>query len=298
MDLELHSLKKFLAVAEELNFHRAAERLHVSQPALSQAIRRLEAHLGKDLFERQSHGVLLTDFGRTFYVIAHALVTQHDKAVAAALEAAHGRARLFRVGYSPFIDLTVVSAARFDFAAKSPDAQIEFRSSPSADQVALLVAGRLDVGLLASPFGAPTLKAEVLRREPFVVGLKRSHSLARRKSVSLDDLRDIPLIWFPRNFNPPLVDWFLTTCADRGYAPKIAQEATTLQEFLEFVARGLGIALLPRSAALLRRDGVVFRELAGETLSVEIVAAYRQDDESEILRRFVSYAKERFRQGA
>src|SRR5580658_6116286 len=90
MDLDQHSLKKFLAVVEELNFNRAAQRLHVSQPALSQAIRRLEVDLGKSLFERDSHGVVLTEFGKTFYVIARTLVTQHDRAVATALRAARG----------------------------------------------------------------------------------------------------------------------------------------------------------------------------------------------------------------
>ena len=90
MDLEQHALRKFLAVVEELNFNRAAQRLHVSQPALSQAIQRLEAVLGKNLFQRDSHGVALTDFGKTFRAIARTLVSQHDKAVTSALQAARG----------------------------------------------------------------------------------------------------------------------------------------------------------------------------------------------------------------
>lgn len=116
MDLDQHSLRKFLAVSEDLNFSHAARRLHISQPALSQAIRRLEADLGKNLFERDSRSVMLTDFGRIFCVVARTLVAQHDRAVATALEAARGRARLFRVGYSPFIDLALVAAVRTEFA--------------------------------------------------------------------------------------------------------------------------------------------------------------------------------------
>jgi DNA-binding transcriptional LysR family regulator len=190
MDLEQHSLRKFLAVAEDLNFSHAAYRLHISQPALSQAIRRLEADLGKNLFERDSRSVMLTDFGRIFCVVARTLVAQHDRAVATALEAARGPARLFRVGYSPFIDLALVAAVRMEFERGEPDTLIDLRSSFSKAQVDLLTAGQLDAGLLFSPFApAPGLTAEILRREPFVVGLARGHRLAYRRSMSLDDVR-------------------------------------------------------------------------------------------------------------
>jgi DNA-binding transcriptional LysR family regulator len=295
MDLEPHVLKKFLAIVDELNFNRAAERLHVSQPALSQAIRRLEAELGKNVFERDSHGVQLTDFGRTFAAIARGLVAQHDRAVANALEAARGEHRSFRMGYSLFVDLTVVTAVRTEFAKEEPDTRIEVRGIPGTDQVALLTAGALDAGLLASPFIAQNLNSEILNQEPFMIGLMWGHRLAHQPVLSLHDVEEEPLIWLPRNFNPTLVDWFFSACAARGYAPRIAQEATTLPELLEFVAQGLGITLLPRSATILTHPGVVFRELAGGHLSLEVVVAYRQDNDSEILKRFVTFTKHRFR---
>jgi DNA-binding transcriptional LysR family regulator len=295
MDLEQHSLRKFLAVLEDLNFSRAAHRLHVSQPALSQAIRRLEADLGKNLFERDSRSVTLTDFGRVFCVVARTLVAQHDRAVATALEAARGPARSFRVGYSPFIDLALVAAVRIEFA-REPDMWIDLRGSFSKAQVDLLTAGQLDAGLLFSPFApAPGLTAEILRREPFVVGLVRGHRLAHRRSMSLDDVRSEPIIWWPRALNPALFDRFFAVCAAQGYAPVIAQEATTLEEFLEFVAQGLGITLLPRSATMLKHAGVVFRELAVDHLSVDLVVAYLKGDQSEILTRFIAYVKGLFR---
>jgi DNA-binding transcriptional LysR family regulator len=298
MDLEQHSLRKFLAVVEDLNFSRAAHRLHVSQPALSQAIRRLEADLGKNLFERDSRSVTLTDFGRVFCVVARTLVAQHDRAVATALDAARGAARSFRVGYSPFVDLALVSAVRREFARGEPDTWIDLRSSFSKAQVELLAAGELDAGLLFSPFApVPGLKAETLRREPFVVGLPRGHRLAHMRSISLDDVRGEPIIWWPRALNPAISDRFFAVCAAHGYAPVIVQEATTLQEFLEFVAQGLGITLLPRSATMLKHNRVVFRELAADQLSVDFVVAYLEGDLSEILTRFIAFVKGRFRLG-
>jgi DNA-binding transcriptional LysR family regulator len=295
MDLDQHSLKKFMAVVEELNFNRAAQRLHVSQPALSQAVRRLEVDLGKSLFERDSHGVVLTEFGRTFYVIARTLVTQHDKAVAAALQAARGELNPFRVGYSHLVDLTVVSAIRLEFARKEPDARIEILCLPDAEQIVPLIAGKLDAALLIAPKAVQALTMEVLGREPLVVGLTHDHRLARQKLLSLDDVRGEPLIWWPRNFNPLLFDWLFATCTSAAGAPQIVQEATTLPESLELVAQGHGITFLPRSTAAFKHAGVAFRELAGEPLSVETVAVYRQDDESRILSRFLAYVKGRFR---
>lgn len=295
MDLEQHSLKKFLAVAEELNFNRAALRLHVSQPALSQAIRRLEAALGRDLFSRDSHSVALTEFGKAFYTIARTLVAQHDRAVIAALEAARGEPQSFRVGYSPLIDLTMPCAVQIEFATAEPGARVELRSSASVDQVLRLAAGQLDAGLVASPFAeVPGLTAEILKRDPFMIGLACGHPLARQPVVSLGNIRDEPLIWLPRSFNPALFDWFVAMCVKSGYMPRIAQDVTTVQEFLEFVAQGLGITFLPRSATTVMHPGVVFRQIEDERLWVEIVVAYRQGDQSATLARLVNFLKERF----
>ena len=298
MDLEQHALRKFLAVVEELNFNRAAQRLHVSQPALSQAIRRLEAVLGKNLFQRDSHGVTLTDFGNTFRAIARTLVSQHDKAVASALQAARGEPNSFHVGYSPLVDLTVVSAVRSEFARTETAVRIQVHGLPDAAQVEQLITGRLNAALLTAPIDVEELTTEAVRREPLVIGLSRDHRLAPQELVSIYDVCGESLIWWPRACNPQLYDRFFATCAERGLVPRVAQEVTTLQESFEFVAQGLGITLLPRSATSLRHPDVVFRNLADGRLFVEITLAYKRDEQSEILSRFIAYAKERFRREA
>lgn len=295
MDLEQHALKKFLAVVEELNFNRAAQRLHVSQPALSQAIRRLETVLGKNLFERDSHGVALTDFGKTFRPIARTLVSQHDKAVASALQAARGELNSFHVGYSSLIDLTVVSAIRSEFARTETEVRIQVHGLPDAEQVEQLISDRLNAALLMAPIDTEELTMEAVRHEPLVIGLSRDHRLASQELVSISDVRGESLIWWPRACNPQLYDRFFAICAERGFVPHVGQEVTTLQECFEFVAQRLGITLLPRSATSLRHPDVVFRNMADCGLFVEITLAYKPDERSGILSRFVAYAKERFR---
>jgi DNA-binding transcriptional LysR family regulator len=295
MDLEQHALKKFLAVVEDLNFNRAAQRLHVSQPALSQAIRRLEVVLGKNLFHRDSRGVALTDFGKTFYGIARTLVSHHEQAVALALEAASGEPHSFHVGYSPFIDLTVVSAVRSEFARGEAGVRIDVHGLTDAEQVEELIAGRLNAALLMAPVAVENLTMEAVKREPLVIGLGRDHRLASQDVVSISDVHGESLIWWPRTCIPQLYDRFFETCAERGFVPHIAQEVTTLQEFFEFVARGLGITLLPRSATGLTHPDVVFRNMADGGLFLEITLAYRPDEQPAILGRFITYAKERFR---
>ena len=298
MDLEQHALRKFLAVVEELNFNRAARSLHVSQPALSQAIRRLEAVLGKSLFQRDSRGVTLTDFGKTFRAIARTLVSHHDRAVASALRAASGEPNSFHVGYSRFVDLSVVSAIRSEFASTEPEMRIEVHGLTDAEQVDQLTAGRLNAALLMAPIVTAELTMEAVRREPLVIGLSRDHPLAPQDLVSIDNLRGESLICCPRASNPQLYDRVFAMCAERGFVPHVEQEVTTLQESLAFVAQGLGITLLPRSATSVSHPDVVVRSMPDDGLFVETTLGYNPDDQSGILGRFIAYAKERFRREA
>jgi DNA-binding transcriptional LysR family regulator len=289
MDLNRHSLKKFLAVVEELNFNRAAEILHVSQPALSQAIHRLEVDLGKNLFERNSHGVKLTEFGKAFHAIARTLVAQHDRAVASALDAARDEVKALRVAHSPLVDMRTVAAIRSEFT-KSDNARINVTGLPDAEQIALLRAGKLDIVLLLARVMDEVLGVGVLTRKRTIIGLHRDRPLTRAKRIVLDDIRQEPLIWWPRGFHPRLFDWFSTILGSEARL-HWAQPATTLPEMLELVARGFGITLLPRSAAQFRHVGVVFRALADHPFTVETVSAVRKDNDSEFVREFVAWLR-------
>lgn len=291
MDLDQDLLRKFLAVAEELNFSRAADRLHISQPAVSASIRRLETSLGSSLFQRDHRGVSLSDFGRKFVDIAQTLVAQHREALHASQMAAQGGGWRLRVGYCPFMDLAVVSSVQTRFPHTKPGIEVQLSSVPTASQARLLTEGNLDVGLLVGPVDGHGLYIEHLAREPFMVGLPRGHTLARRSSLTLAEVCKEPIIWLPHQSNPALHDWFLANCKASGCSPRIALEVTTVPEFMQFVSLGHGVTLLPRCATAVKVIGVSFRELVDANLNVDVVAAYSRTNDSDLKRSFVAFVK-------
>jgi DNA-binding transcriptional LysR family regulator len=295
MDLDPRVLRYFLAVAEDLNFNRAAERLRVSQPSLSLAIKKLEMEHGVRLFHRNSRHVELTDEGKRFVVEAHAVLDALESAAAYLRGLSISGPAVFRVGYSPFLDMRQVASVRSALNNSCSDSRIEFVSVSSARQPTQLAEGTLDAGLLILPIDDRRCSVTVLNREPFFVGMHRRHRLARLRAPALPEFRDEPVIWFPRNLNSRYYDRFLTLCADAGYTPKIVQEVTTIPECLQFIQDGIGITFAPRSFQSVSYDGVIFRELVDERFCVETAVAHRAGDRTELLRRFIDVAGKIFR---
>ena len=291
MDIDPRLLRYFLAVAEELNFNRAAERVHLSQPSLSVAIRKLEEHCGFTLFDRNVHGVALTDGGRRLVPVARDLM-ERSAAVGAFIEQlARGEPEVFRVGYSPFLDMPLVGSIQSGFR-KIAAVPLEFVSAATAVQVRGLLRGELHAGLLIPFTGERTITVEVLRREPFFVAVPAGHRLEGHRTVTIDDIRPEPVVWFARDVNSSFHDWFFATCADAHYAPKVVQAVTTALECLQFVALGRGISFATRSLSLTGFDGIAFRELDDDRFFIETALAYRRDNRSEVLERFVHFVRE------
>lgn len=293
MEIDPRLLRYFLAVAEELNFNRAAERLHLSQPSLSVAIRKLEEHCGFRLFHRNVHGVELTDAGRRLVPVARELM-ERSAAVGAFIEQlARGEPEVFRVGYSPFLDMPLIGSIQSGFhnLAQIP---VEFVSAATGTQIRGLLKSELQAGLFLVPFpDEPTITVEVLRRESFFVALPGGHPLERHVTLSVDDIRPQPVIWFGRDVNPSFHDRFLGTCAEAHYTPKVIQPVTTALECMQFVAQGLGISFATRSLSQTGFAGISFRELDDERFYFETALAYRRDNRSKVLQRFIRFVKER-----
>ena len=298
MGLDPRVLRYFLAVAEDLNFNRAAERLHVSQPSLSFAIKKFETEHGVRLFHRNSRHVELTDDGRRFVAQARAVLDALESATSYLRGLGGCGPALFRVGYSPFLDMRLVASVRSELHDSNLGSRIEFVSVPSARQPAQLAEGALDAGLLMLPIEDRRCSVTVLTREPFFVAMPRRHRLARLRALALPELRDEPVIWFPRNLNARYHDRFLTLCANAGYAPKIVQEVTTIPECLQFIQDGVGITFAPRSFQSVSYDGVIFRELLEERFCVETAIAHRTGDRTELLRSVIDVAGKIFRDAA
>jgi DNA-binding transcriptional LysR family regulator len=290
MDLDPRLVRYFLAVADELNYGRAAERLHRSQPSLTVGIRRLEELFRVKLFERDSGHVELTHAGRRFVPVARKVLEELSWAADFLQGIARGEPDVFRIGYSPFVDLQMVGAVRTEFVeAGTPAALV---SMTTGAQVGALVKGDLHAGLLIAQ-EARGLTVEILAREPFLVAFNRGHRLEHLERLALSDIAAEPVIWFTRDLNPSFYDRLFRICAEAGYAPKVVQEVGTVLECLQFAAEGLGITFASRSHQAMNLNGVDFRELADARFYFETGVAYRADNDTEALRRFPLHSRAR-----
>jgi DNA-binding transcriptional LysR family regulator len=292
MDIDPRLLRYFLALAHELNFNRAAKRVHLSQPSLSVAIQRLEALCGFKLFERNARSVKLTDRGQRLVVIARDLVERNQAAVASIHRLARGEPTILRVGYSPSLAMDVIGSLRPEL----PDfpKPIEFVSMPTKAQIKELLSGKLQVGLLISTEQDSPLVIEHLRREPFLVAMPARHLLARRTALSLDDVRTEAVVWLARDVNSALSGRFLGACAEADYAPKVIQEVSTTLECMQFVAQGLGISFGTKALAATGFDAVTFRELKDARFYVDTALAYRADSQFEVFQSFIQFIRARY----
>ncbi|WP_330262141.1 LysR family transcriptional regulator [Streptomyces griseorubiginosus] len=241
MDLDLRKLRYFVAVAEELHFGRAAERLHIAQPALSRQIRSLEDDLGVEVFDRGRRGTLLTAAGEQLLEDALPLLASAQALTRRVKSAAQGTQAL-TVGFMPGITVTPATVA---FTADHPDVNVRLLRTSWDDQVEVLLDGRVDVGIVRLPIDSGGLRMRPLFREPRVVMVPRGHPLAGRQSVSVKDLAAEHLLQDP-NAVPEWRDVALEPHGRRRHeAPVIHQ----VEEKLELVAAGAGICVLPLSTA-------------------------------------------------
>jgi DNA-binding transcriptional LysR family regulator len=288
--MELRQLRYFVAVAEELHFRRAAERLHISQPPLSQQIRSLEDELGFALLIRTRRRVQLTPAGEAFLRDARALLGELDGAVATARRIDAGQTGRLRVGFVGSALLSIVPGTVERFRASRPGVAIELRERSTVDQLRAVATGLVDVGLVRPPIDDDTgLRAETVLRERTVAALPAGHALATMSRVPLRRLADEPLVLFPRDQAPGFHDLLIGALADTGAGPRVIQYAPEMLTIIGLVAAGTGVSLVPASVSRLALDGVAYRPVTGAPRS-ELVAITRADDDSALARAFVAEA--------
>ena len=290
--MELRHLRYFVAVAEELHFTRAAERLHMAQPPLSQQIRALEAELGVELFARTRRSVALTDAGRALLDRAREMLAAAQALPAELQRVARGERGLLRIGFSSTLPLTallrdLVAAHR----RACPDVALQLREMHTALQFEALQRDELDVGLVRYNEGTPDgIRLQVLRRDPLRLVVPTAHRFARRRSVSIAECRDEAFIGFPPSMGTGSMPVLARLCAQAGFEPRIAQEAREATTQIGLVAAGLGIAVLPAPLDALRIEGARYVPLAGEDAVLVMSAAVREDEASERVLSFVRRA--------
>jgi DNA-binding transcriptional LysR family regulator len=285
--VELRQLRYFVAVAEELHFRRAAARLHISQPPLSQQIRALEEELGFALLVRTRRRVELTPAGAAFLRDARALLSELDGAVAAARLIDAGQTGRLRINFVGSALFSIVPGTVERFRKSRPGVALELRERATVDQLRAVRAGVADVGLVRPPIeDDDSVRVETVLRERTVAALPAAHPLAALRRVPLRRLAAEPLVLFPRDQAPGFHDLLIDSLAGAGSAPRVIQYAPEMLTIIGLVAAGTGVSLVPASVARLALDGVVFRPVAGAPLS-ELVAITRAGDDSALVRSFV-----------
>jgi DNA-binding transcriptional LysR family regulator len=288
--MELRQLRYFVAVAEELHFRRAAERLHISQPPLSQQIRALEDELGFPLLTRSRRRVQLTPAGEAFLRDARALLGELEGAVATARRIDAGQTGRLRISFVGSALLSIVPGAVERFRESRPGVEIELRERSTIDQLRAVRAGVVDVGLVRPPIeDDDELRVQTVLRERTVAALPSAHELAALRRIPLHRLAAEPLVLFPREQAPGYHDLLIGALAGARAGPRVIQYAPEMLTIIGLVAAGMGVSLAPASVSRLALEGVTYRPVTGAPLS-ELVAVTRAGDDSVLAGAFVAEA--------
>lgn len=284
--MELRHLRYFVAVAEERHFGRAAERLHIAQPPLSQQIRRLEAELGVTLLHRTTRSVEVAPAGEVLLVRAREILAAVDGATEDTRRAARGEFGRLAVGFTGSATYELLPKLAAALRSALPGVALNLRGELlTPAQVASLLDGTLDLGLLRPPVRERELAVEVVRREPLVAVLPEAHPLAAADAVPLEELKGEPFVVYPSHFRSVVHDAVEETCEAHGFLPRVALEVSETATLVSFVAAGLGVSLVPESVRHMTVRGAVYRPLAGDAATVELAVAWRRDDETAVLAR-------------
>lgn len=297
--IDLRQLRYFLAVSEELNFGRAALRLHISQPPLSRQIRQLEDQLGVALFLRSKSGVTLTKAGAAFLPQVRLTLAQAEKAVAVARAADSVEGGQLVIGYTTVFDRSAIPDVSEAFGLRMPAWRLVTKGKHSISLVRDIKNGVVDAAFIGLHTEAQGLMVEVVHEEPFVVALPTHHHLANKRKVGFEDLEGEPMFWFERRLNPGFYDNCQAFFERIAFKPKMIPEPADHHILLGLIAEGNGFALIPKSLQNVKRQGVVFRALKGElgTLSVGIAIAYLQGNPSAALGPFLEMVRAGRRSG-
>ncbi|MGE7759650.1 LysR family transcriptional regulator [Peribacillus sp. NPDC097895] len=290
--MELRQIEYFTVVAEELHFGRAAIRLQMTQPPLSQQILQLERELGVKLFERTKRHVELTNAGKVFLHEVRHVLTRLEFAKAAALKAQMGvlgRLVLGFVGSATFDILPIIVRA---FNEQFPYVDLVLREMPTPMQIEAFHSKDIDIGFVRNPVVDPIISLLPVHQETCIAVVPKLHPLAQRASISMGDLSTERFILVEREVWPSWYDDILSKCHDAGFSPIIRQNVKEIQTVVGLVAAGLGISIVPRSTGNLHARDVAYVNIEGEAPRVEMSIAWRTDDNSTMVKQFLDTAKQ------
>jgi len=291
--MELRYLTSFLAVAEELHFGRAAKRLQMAQPPLSQQIRQLEKELGVQLFERNTRSVRLTNAGESFLEPVRTVMEDLDVATRAARAAGRGEYGRVTVGFAGASSHESLPLLTRAVRAAHPGLELVMRGQTYANIALARVAdGSLDLGFVRLPVTQPGVAARVIDEEEVICALPSDHPLARMDEVPVEALAEEPFVSFPANAGSTVRDATVRVCVAAGFNPRVVQEAPDSYTILALVAAGVGVTLTLSSCRHIQQTGLAYRRLAGERVQLQAALAWRRDNPSAALGTVLAIAEE------
>jgi DNA-binding transcriptional LysR family regulator len=285
--MELHDLRYFVAVAEDLHFGRAAERLHMTQPALSRQIQALEAELGVQLFQRTKRSVQLTIAGQAFFEEAKQILRHMEQAIQTTKRVARGEAGQLRLCFTASALRNVLPEIVRVFRDRYPDVQLTLNERCTRDQVVAFQQHQVDVGFLYPPVDEKLLALQPIADEVWIVALPKGHYLVDQKHLTLDALANEAFILHPRQAGPTFYDQTIRLCEQAGFSPNVVQEVETSQTRVGLVAAGMGITFVPEHLQNTGDDAVIYRRLEGAAPKLQLAIARRRDNFSPIVQQFL-----------
>jgi DNA-binding transcriptional LysR family regulator len=293
-DIELRHLRYFVAVAEELHFGRAAAKLGIQQPPLSQQIKQLEGEVGHALFTRTSRSVTLTAAGHELLERARRTLTRLQEDLNAVRRVGRGEVGALAVGFAGSAILTmlpdVIRIHRRDYR----EVQLRLLEMATSEVIAHLLDGTVDLGFLRDPGEVPGLAIESLLREPFVAVLPTRHRLATQKNIAVARLKGEPFVFYRRSMGPVAYDRTIGLCEQHGFQPQIVQETPQWPTAIRLIAAGLGVSIAPACVSKLAIPGVVFRPIVVKEAFTEIALGRRDEPITPTAEAFVRLARETF----
>jgi len=286
--MELRHIRYFLALAEELNFSRAAERLYISQPPLSRQIKELEEEIGADLFHRTKQEVQLTNAGREFLHQAYQIIDQVERALINTRLSSTGKVGELRVGFSGAINDLIPTLKKYQEAY--PKVRLTLKHMTSTEQIKALNERQIDLANITIPTNNEKIQTIFLKKLRFKVALPENHPLATKKSIFLTDLLDEKWVITTKSAGILFYEMITSIFQNEDFKPNIAIQAHDLQTVLTFVSSGMGISLSPSPFVPVK--GIIMRDAEGVDLKVEANLAWRIDNQSEVLKEFLKFFAE------
>ena len=288
--MDLRRLRYFVVVAEELNFSRAAERLHMAQPSLSSQIKQLENGLGVRLFDRTGRGVLLTDAGRVLLEEARRVFMRLEQTARMVKRVGTGEVGRLSLGFVPSTTNGVLLPILNEFHKRFPDVEVSLHEANPDEVVRRLHGKQIDVGFFYLPFEDVALNSRPISREPLVVALPSTHPLAHEHEIDIRTLADEAFILPMRYRMPGLYGQVTEVCHQAGFSPRAVQKDVWLmQTIVGLVAGGIGVAFVPASLRNLHTKDVVYKMVRDASPTVGMGVVWRRGDPSAILRLFLDH---------